>query len=158
MKKIFTRLTGIALIVSVLISVGCNKPNPLDTNSKKTTVYLKAVRMDAKKHLKMYNSNKPDHVVVDTLETLVMPGDTVIWEPRKNLSKIDSILKVGPVTEGEIINADAEQIAGTKQFRFIIPDDAPSGREKYVIEFKDKRGKNWTIDPYLRIPNIAARN
>ena len=154
MKKILTVPTVIVFLITILIAGGCSPAGPVPSEgSKKVKIHLKAVKKDGKKHLKMSDSKKPDIVVVDTLETLVMPGDTVVWE-LKRFSKIEKIEKIGPNTPGEILNKDAEQIPGTTSFRFIIPDDAPipSKREKYDITFVDKRGKTWTIDPYLKIP------
>ena len=157
MKKILTHLTGIVFLITILVAGGCSPEGnngALTKGPKKVTIKLKVKKRNGKKHLKMYDSNKPDNKVVDSLETLVMPGDTVVWEPRRFLGRIKKIEKIGPESEGDIINIDAEQIPGTNNFRLIIPNDAPipSEREKYDIIFKDRHDSTHTIDPYLRIP------
>ena len=154
MKKNLTFLTGIVFLITILVAGACKPAVPPPAKGpKEVKIKLKVKKIDGEKHLKMYDSNKRSIKVVDTLETLVMPGDTVVWEPRRFLGRIKKIEKISPETEGDIINKDAELIPGTKNFRLIIPVDAPipSEREKYDIEFEDKSGETWTIDPYLRI-------
>jgi len=157
MKKNLLLLTGIVFLTTILIAGSC-KPvvQPPEEGPKKVKIHLKVVKEDGDKHLKMYDSNKPGTKAVDALETLVMPGDTVVWEPTILLSRIKNIEKIGTETKGNIITMDAEPVPGTRNFRLIIPENAPipSEREKYEIKFKDRKGRTWTIDPYLRIPNI----
>lgn len=169
MKKILTHLTGFAFLITILLAGACSRgENPplsssenngsaiVDKDStrdpKTVTISLKAIRKDGGKHLEMYDSNKPGDVVVDNLETLVMPGDTVVWEIISQW-RMKKITKIGRQTKGVIIDKDANPIPGTKSFNLIIPEDAPwDTKEEYDIEFKGWLGKTWPIDPYLRIP------
>ena len=88
------------------------------------------------------------------LKRMAKPGDTVVWEPKRNFSRIKKLVKIGSDTSGEIIREDAESVEGTKNFRLIIPEDAkrPSPREKYYIIFIDNKGDTIKIDPHLIIP------
>jgi len=155
MKKILTLLAGIVFLIIILVAGGCNPAVPPSVDGpKEVKIYLKAIEIAGEMHLEMYDSNKPKRIVIDTLETRVNPGDTVVWK-LKLLSGIKEIDKIGPKTPGKIINKDAEKIPGTKKFGLKIPDDAPihSEREKYDIVFVDKKYNiAWPIDPYLRIP------
>ena len=81
MKKYLVLLTGIVFLFTILIAGGCKQAVPHPVKGPKTvTITLKAVKIDGKKHLEMYDSNNPDLIVVDGLETTVNPGDTVVWE------------------------------------------------------------------------------
>ena len=166
MKKNLTHLTGIVFLITILVAGGCSNPADdngkeetpqevagLDEIPKKVTIYLKAIKIKGEKHLEMYDSNNPDIVVVDSLVTLVNPGDTVVWEII-SYWRMKKITKIGRPTKGEIIDKDAEPIPDSKNFSLIIPEDAPvpSEKEKYDIEFKGWFGKIWPIDPYLKIP------
>ena len=165
MKKILTHLTGIVFLITILVAGGCGNSKKQNDSIKEAkelaevqdepttvTIYLKAIRTKGKKHLEMYDSNDPNIVVVDNLETLVMPGDTVVWEIISQW-RMKKMTKIGRQTTGEIIDKDAEQIPDSKNFSLIIPDDAPwDTTEKYDIEFKGWLGRTWTIDPYLKIP------
>ena len=155
MKKILTLPTVIVFLITILAAGACSPVPP--KGPKKVTIYLKAKKINGEKHLRMYDSNNPGNKVIDTLETLVNPGDTVVWK-LKFLSRIKEIDKIGPKATGKIINKDAEKIPHTKEFKLIIPVDAPipSEREKYDIKFKYKDGRIWTIDPYLRIPRQSG--
>jgi len=84
MKKILTFLTGIVFLITILIVGSCKKDaNPDDKNQKeairtlvegdtidnpkRVKIYVKDTLIDGNMHLKMYDSNEPDTVVVDTL-------------------------------------------------------------------------------------------
>ena len=166
MKKILTFLTGIVLLITILVAGACNSAsNPEELNEpnepnelqeprepETVTIYLKAIRTNGGKHLEMYDSNDHDNVVVDSLETLVMPGDTVVWEIISQW-RMKKMTKIGRQTPGKILDKNAEQIPDSKNFSLIIPDNAPWDKtEKYDIEFKGWLGKTWTIDPYLKLP------
>jgi len=155
MKKILTHLTGIVFLITILLACACGPPVPPPAKSPKTvTIHLKVKKVDGVKHLRMHNSNKPGHKVIDTLETLVMPGDTVIWKPKTFLGRIKKLEKISPENLGEIFKENAHSIPGCIDMRFIVPVNAPipSKREKYDIEFVDKKDSTYVIDPYLRIP------
>jgi len=154
MRKNLTLPTLIVLLIALLAAGACSLVAPPPEDAPITVkIHFKVEKKNGNTHLKMYDTFKRKRVV-DTLETLVMPGDTVIWEPTNFFSRIKVVEKIGSEEKGKIINMDAEQIPGTRNFRLIIPENAPipSEREKYDIEFKDRQGRTWKIDPYLRIP------
>ena len=72
MKKILTHLTGIVLLVAILFAGACNPGR--DNDFKRVIIYLQAHEIGGEMHLKMYDSNDPTIVVVDTLQTEVRPG------------------------------------------------------------------------------------
>jgi hypothetical protein len=153
MKKNLIFPTVTLFVIAILFAGGCKSavPGPYD-NPKKVIIYLKAVRIDGKKHLEMSDSNNPDSTVIDSLATIVNPGDTVVWEIT-SFRRIKKIEKIGRKTPGQIINKDAEQIPDTKKYKLVVPADAPyDTKEKYDIKFKGWVSKSTTIDPYLRIP------
>ena len=160
MKKILTLLTGIVFLITILIAGGCksagDNDQPILLRGEVTIYLMEAFEKNGKKHLRMYDSNNPDIIVVDTLETLVKPGTKVIWVALDE-SGIEKLKKIGPKQRGDIIRKDAAGFLYTlftKKKKLKIPDNAPipSEREKYDIKFKYKDGKTWTIDPYLKIP------
>lgn len=158
MKKIITHLTGIVLLIAILIAGGC-KQTATDENegfapqSKEVKIYMRAIKKAGKKHLKMYDTNDRGHKVVDMLKTEVQPGSIVIWE-RTWFSRIEEIKSISSkIDNGLIFTKDAQPIPGTKRFKLEVPQDVSSGyEEEYYIEFVDKKGKTWTIDPHLIIP------
>jgi hypothetical protein len=150
MKKNLTLLTGIVFLITILLAGACSPAKGKEP--KKVKIYVQAYEKDGKMHLKMYDSNDPSIVVIDTLHTKVWPGTKVIWKLVKD-SGIKKLEKIGPKAPGRVINKDAKKIPGTKKFQFKIPDNAPDNTEdKYDIKFTDKNGDSYTIDPYLRIP------
>lgn len=153
MKKILTHLTAIVLFIAGLITGSCQQAVQLPPRGpEKVKIYLRAIKKDGKKHLKMHNHYDKENKKIDTLETLVNPGDTVVWELR-NISRIENIIKISPSEPGVIMSEDATPIQGTKSFMFIVPENIQSKteREKYDIKFLHKQGDTITIDPYLKI-------
>jgi hypothetical protein len=148
MKKIFKFLAGIVFLMAILVIAGFSigdKPN----NSKKVEVYLKAVTLDGRMHLEMYNGRHPDRKVIDSLYTDVQPGYIVLWKKAEQ-SGIRKVNQIRPMKEnGRIFRDEAREVRG--KFRYEIPSDAKAGTEKYEIVFKDLNNDTWTIDPYLRI-------
>jgi len=161
MKKNLLLLTGIVFLITVLAAGGCNKgkmpigstPKDFIKDSTKVKIYLKAIKIEGEIHLKMYDSNKRRHKVVDTLETFVPPGSTVIWK-RTWFSGIKKIEKIGSTSgDGNIFKEDAQPIPNSKRFKLEIPKNVSPGEvEEYDIEFLDKDSNPQSIDPYLRIP------
>ncbi len=152
MKKNLVLLTGIVFLFTILIAGGCKKAVLHPVKGPKTvTITVKAVKIKGVKHLEMYDSNNPDSIVVDGLETTVNPGDTVVWEIISGW-KLKKLERIGPGTPGIIIDKDAEPISGTKSFMHVIPDNAKAGKEKYDIKCKGWFSKPWKIDPFLKIP------
>lgn len=154
MKKNLKLLTGIVFLITILIAGGCS--TAVKKDSKKVKIYLKAIEKDGQKHLEMYDSNDPDHVVVDALETIVKPGITVVWKLEKpsGIKKIDEIVSSQGVRN--IFEEDAKKRFLSKGFILKIPDGVQAGEEeKYNIVFVDKEDENpWTVDPYLKIPDL----
>jgi hypothetical protein len=155
MKKILAHLTGIVFLITILIAGGCNQEpgaKPAE-DKKKVEIYCKAIEIDGKKHLIMYDSKDLYNVVVDSLVTDVKPGTRVIWKLVQG-SGIEEFVKIGPKNPGQIMTGNAEKVFLTKKLKFKIPKEAPipSEREKYDIKVKDIEGNIWEIDPYLRIP------
>jgi hypothetical protein len=151
MKKNLILLTGIVFLITILAAGGCKKAVPHPAKGpKKVIITMEAIKVSGKKHLAMYDSNNPG-IVVDNLETLVNPGDTVVWVIISSW-KLKKLEKIGPKTYGEIIKKDAKPIPGTKNYTLIIPTKAPrDSTEKYDIECKGWVGKAWPIDPYIRV-------
>ena len=155
MKKILTHLTGIVFLITILAAGGCNPEGNNDKPTrdlKKVTIYLMiAFEENGVKHLKMFDSNDPNNVVVDTLlVTDVKPGTKVIWTFLEG-SGIEKLKKIGPKKYDKIIIRDAKKILFKKDFKLKIPRSAKPGQEKYDIEFEDEDGNTVPIDPYLRI-------
>ena len=159
MKKNLSLLSGIVLSLAILASGGCNQTTmdvgamDDDRDPQQVRIYFKVAKRNGKKRLKMHNLYNPNHRVVDTLETIVIPGDTVVWEPSVFLSRIQVVGEISPKDDkGLIMIGNATPIAGTKNLMLVIPLDAPyDKREAYNIKFEDKKGRSWEIDPYLRI-------
>ena len=156
MKKAFTYLTGIVFIITILIASGSTPavdPDKPSENLKKVEIFLKVYIKDGEKHLEMYDSNNPDNIVIDDLNTVVEPGTKVVWRRAKD-SGIRSIRKVSPIDPGVIFTGDARTILFNKRFRTRIPEGEVKRdtKEKYIIVFLDKKDKEETpIDPYLRV-------
>ena len=160
MKKILSLPTVIVFLITFLVAGGCGSPLERDNcvikNTKRVKIYLKAIVQNGEKHLQMYDSNDTTKLVVDDLETCVMPGMKVIWKRAKN-SGIKKITKIGPKNAGKIIIKDATRVLFTKKFKLKIPKKAPyNTEEKYDIDFLDKDSKPHSIDPYLKIPKKQA--
>ncbi len=161
MKKILILLTGIVFIITILVAGACsNGKTPIGLakeeiikDSTRVTIYLKAIEIGGEKHLQMYDSNKPDDKVVDTLSTWVVPGTKVIWKLDQN-SGIKKINKIGSSKEvRNIFKNDARKRFLSKGFKLKLSDDIDGEEEKYDIEITDTDGTPWPpIDPYLRIP------
>jgi len=153
MKKILTLLTGIAFLIAIVAadSGGSAGTQTAPSNSNKVKIYLKAIEIDGEWHLEMYDSNDPDNVVVDNLETIVQPGIKVIWKLNSS-SGIKKINKI--VSNGNLFRNGAKKNILSKEFTLDIPENAVSGpKQKYDIEFVDKENnQTWTIDPYLELP------
>jgi len=161
MKKNLTFLTGIVFLITILVAGGCESETEDDPKVPlrgEVTIYLmKAFEDDSGKHLKMYDSNYPDSIVVDTLETLVEPGTKVFWVVL-NDSGIKKLKKISPKDgNGNIMHRDASGFfytLFTGKKKHIVPNNAPkpSDKEEYLIKFKYKDNKTKTVDPYLKIP------
>jgi len=151
MKKILTLPKAIVLLIAILLTGGCAKPQSLDKDV--VEIYLRVVEINGAKHLQLYDSNDTTHVVVDTLTTDVWPKDKVYWVPLDG-GGVEQLKKISPKKPGKIIKRDAEKVPKSKKFKLKIPRKAPipSPKEKYDIVFIDKDGNTWPIDPYLRIP------
>jgi len=166
MKKFHSILTGIVFLTVILVVGGCkstgnDKP---EKGPRPVKIYLKVEEINGEKYFSMYDSNKPGDVVGDTLRegevtfinhyTDVKPGIKVIWKLDRP-SGIKKINKIGPTNRTrKIFDEDARKRFLSKGFKYILSDDKRGpDEEKYIIVFKDKKDKkDWTIDPFLRIP------
>ena len=160
MKKILTHLIGIVFLITILIAGACSPEGnngKLQVGLEEVSIYLKAHEIDGKMHLKMYDSNDPTIVVVDTLHTYVRDSTLVIWR-LADQSGIKKILKISPKNgRGNIIIRDARGFLTSQKKKLKIPDkQTPDDEEEYLIKFKDSDGNPHTIDPYLRIPRQSG--
>ena len=151
MKKIFTLSAGILLLVTFFIAGGCNgtASNQDGRGPKVTTIHIKAVIKDGKKHLKLCDSN--GNIATDHLITSVDTGSIIIWK-LKIFSNINSIERVySTEKEREIFRTDPKE-GPENVFTLKVPEDVSNGKmEKYKILFIHKDGKEAEIDPYIRI-------
>lgn len=151
MKKIFTLLTGILLLVAILIAGGCHRLTNAENKKgpKDVTIHLKSVKKNGEKHLKLSDSN--GNVAIDHLITNVIPGTTVIWKPTI-FSRIDNIERIYS-SKGKIIFVnDAKRQGSGNVFKLKVPDVvAPGTMEEYIILYTSKDGSRVEIDPYIRI-------
>lgn len=151
MKKTFTLSAGILLLVTILIAVVCNcTGNRKDGKDLKvTTIHIKAVIKDGKKHLRLCDSN--GNIATDHLITCVERGSIIIWKLR-TFSNIKSIERIySAEKEREIFWVDPKE-GPENVFTLKVPEDVDSGKmEKYGILFIHKDGSKEVIDPYIRI-------
>jgi len=174
MKKILTFLTGIVFLITILIVGSCKKDaNPDDKNQKeairtlvegdtidnpkRVKIYVKDTLIDGNMHLKMYDSNEPDTVVVDTLHTWVLPKMKVIWkiDPESRIERIETISS--STKSRNIFHTDAKERFFHRGLKLRLLDGIKGKEEKYDIVITDKDGKTWPpIDPYLKIPPGAG--
>lgn len=153
MKKIIPLTTGIVIMAAILYACDCksdrtNNGRPEDI--KKVTIYLKSVEIDGKKHLEMSDSKNTN--VIDSLTTDVERGTIVLWKLKSN-SGIKKIEKINP-TEAKpiILKKNPSKKFLSKTFKFIVPDDALEGKEKYAIDYiVEDDNMPVSIDPYIRI-------
>jgi hypothetical protein len=150
MKKIFTLLTGIVFLITILIAGGCNsaKDNRPTNNLKRVKIYLKSIEINGGKHLDMRDSNG-EHAT-DILKTDVMAGGSVIWklDTESGIINIDSIYSRWG--KGNIFIKNPEKRLFSKSFILRVPNDA-NDEEEYVIKYTLKDKTKVTIDPYIRI-------
>jgi plastocyanin len=179
MKMFLTLLTGIVFVITILVAAGCNQVNKevttedqeatltesdfeseiLAADETKVWITLQDTSIGCKKHLIMQNvtHDKRSKKVIDTLETLVYPGDTVRWvkAKRAELNRVHQvrILDSSPwdTSDSCLAGEEIETLRGP-YIEFVIPSDADSGIVKYEIIFQDKDKNYWYIDPQLKIP------
>lgn len=167
MKRNLIVLTGIVLVLSVLVAVGC-KQSPkqngsttddtqtqLTADSTEVDIYLKDTLIDGSMHLEMYDSKDTLKKVIDSLYTVVYPGYTVTWKKAHD-SNIKDVLNIHPVKDdGNIFGKGVEETEYRSLYKLEIPPDAKPGTAKYEIYFTVKKDTTtWFVDPYLKIPDI----
>jgi hypothetical protein len=183
MKKILTHLTGIAFIIAILVAVGCSNrnqqngslPEEIDPaeaaiqreqaleDLKQEVIYVKAVKINNKVHLFMYDEKRSaDCGVIDDHLVVVKRGYTVMWKKAEDSkTKIEYIKSVGG--DGTFFGAKVkEEEADNKKFhKLVIPDLISTLYDtivKYEIGFTDPDidtldpNKIYKIDPYLKVP------
>jgi len=159
MKKILTPLTGIVIIITILFAGACKDRTKSGEQTTATrddptsvSIYLKDTFMNGSEHLLMYDSKKPHDKVIDSLETVVYPGDTVVFKKahKSDVKEVTDIRLVLPVFN--IYSETVLDDSGLYVFR--IDTSAPwDTRAKYEIDFIVKQDTTlWNIDPHLVIP------
>lgn len=154
MKKILAFLTGAVLLITILAAGACGRTElPKATkNMSVVIIYVKAVSINGENHLKMYDSNEPDSIKIDSLITEVEAGTDVYWVLAEQ-SGLEKIRKIKPKSPGgQIFHKNATGYwSQTRYKKHKVPDNAQEGEEAYLIRVKDLEGNKWEIDPYLRI-------
>jgi len=164
MKKILTLLAGIVFLITILVADGCNNskkengstpvgkaPAAVKPDTTTVSIYLKEYEIHGIMHLEMSDSKKPECPVIDNLETMVFPGDTVIFMKASG-SKVKEVISVSLVEQTFIAsNEDVKVDSGL--YVLIIDPTAPMDTIiKYDIEFAIDKDTTYIIDPYLKIP------
>lgn len=156
MKKLHAILAGIVFIIAIL-AADCGGKKSENGNSSAAydslIVYLKDTTMRGKKHLLMSDSRKLECGVIDNLQTVVNPGDTVFFMKGQH-SKVKTIDTIYLVNQKEKV-FNIETIRGKVLYVLEIDPLTPTDTiVKYVIVFthKDYGDSLFSIDPYLRIP------
>lgn len=162
MKKFLSHLTGIVLLMTILMAGGCGSKSPqyrqidCDDPPKKVVIEVRMHEVNGKKHLQLFESDKPDSVKIDYLhEAEVCRGIKVIWK-RANNSGIKKFTEIGPVKQGgKILPKNAKKMFLQQKYKTKVPDiDIDKGtKEKYFIKFESMAGEAINIDPYLKIPD-----
>jgi hypothetical protein len=178
MKRNLIVLTGIVFVI-VLAAGGCKQGaesqgttddkgatkvvrsfmyDPADSTT--VEIYLKDTLIGCMKHLEMYDEKFPGVAgdrVIDSLETVVRRGYTVVWKKthKAEIKKIHHIriMDSTPWNLSDtciVISEDSTKAL----FHLKIPSDADTGTVKYEIIFEDKDDNIWSIDPYLKIPDL----
>lgn len=170
MKKNLILLTGIVFLMAVLAASGC-KQGSTPTNGNDTTtaypffmppshdstivdIFLKDTVIGEEMHLLMSDSRKPHNAVIDSLITIVYPGDTVNFYRGQNskvkeVTKVELVLPIFPIHSEDI---RVDHLLYTLIIDTIAPGDTIA---KYGIWFVVKPDSTiYDIDPYLRIPNL----
>ena len=177
MKKNLVLLTGIVFVLTILLAGSCkngkknkgtepaeNSSEPVedvmafaDNDTTKVYIYLENILEDGRQRLLMHDSKKPHDVVLDSLETVVNPGDTVIFKKaqKSDVRKVINIRLVKELFEisGEDLSKDVREDSGL--YMIIINSNAQDSiTVKYEIDFTVKLDHPTihTIDPYLKIP------
>jgi len=156
MKKILSLLTGIVVIITILATGGCKKGHKQNGDALAThdslKIYLTDTVMSGSKHLYMSDSRKPGCGVIDNLQTVVNPGDSVFFMKGKN-SKIET---VDTIYQVKVIDTVFNVIETKGKEYYVLEIDSFTPTDtivKYVIEFTVKKDTTtYIIDPYLRIP------
>ncbi len=173
MKKNLILLTGIVFLITILAAGGCstgkkqNGSTPVvnladSTEAEKglkaveddpTTViiYLKDREINGIMHLEMSDSRKPDCSVIDNLETVVTPGDTIIFKKAQH-SKVKEVTNIRVEYKVEKISLEDFRVDSGLYVLVLDPHGPWNIIVKYDIEFFIKKDTTYTIDPYLKIP------
>ena len=156
MKNILSHLTGIVFLITILVTGGCGSqtseddPNVSGEELKKVVIEVRIYEVDGKKYLKLFESDKPESIEIDSLHVAdVMPGTKVVWK-RANDSGIRKFKRIGPVKPGKILPEDASTMLLNKRYRATVPniEIEPGTKEEYIIVFVSKDGETIERDPY----------
>lgn len=163
MKKKLTLLIGTVVVIAILIA--CDSIPEINNDKQlvtweeldTVTIYLRAIEIEGEKRLQMYDSNYPDSLAVDSLETYVRDSTVVYWvlAPSSGLKKIiwvkpdDSGGNIGNIMPGDATG----WWLFTKYKKHVVPDgQVYNATQKYKIKVKDENNDKWIIDPLLKIP------
>jgi hypothetical protein len=152
MKKIFTLLFGIVLLVAC---TNKNETTVSNKSRKRVTIYLRSIEQNGEECLTMFDSN--GNFAINDLTTDVLEGGTIIWK----LEHPSGIRKIAEISskpgEGKVYSINPKpQLLGKGYKLKLIKDLAKSSTdtvtERYFIEYYvHGEQKPVKIDPYIRI-------
>jgi hypothetical protein len=116
---------------------------------KKVRIYLRAILVDDKNQLMLFDSNR--NGAVNDLVTVVPAGSTITWKPDR-CSGIKKILRIWSKTgKGNIFGKEPGRFWFFNIFFLKLPRSA-EGEETYSIEYLLYDKTRVTIDPTIKIP------
>lgn len=116
---------------------------------KTVSIFLRSVESEKGSQLALFDSNR--NFGINDLETLVSPGDMVVWKPDC-LSGIKDITAIKAKSEKNTLFGNKPvKRRFCKGFYLLIPKDIKEGREAYAIEYTSCDGKKYLIDPYIKV-------
>jgi len=116
---------------------------------KKTSIYLRSIKIDGKNHLAMYDSNGDGGI--DDLVTTTPRGSKVEWTTDSN-SGIKKITKIYSKSgKRNVFKKDPAKKFLSNALEMDIEKDA-EGEEAYAIDYILNDGTKNSIDPVIKIP------
>jgi hypothetical protein len=118
----------------------------------KVKIYLRSVLKNEVNHLALFDSNRNGDI--DNLETVVKPGDTIIWK-SDCCSVIKSITRIYSKEDKHTVFISQPKkrlLCKGFKLRLEIPEVKEERREKYTIECILCDNMPLITDPYIRVP------